>query len=81
MTAVYDGLGNFEGYQPRTCGEHRTVGDYRAWCHDHRCWCYPEEPCEGCQRHLSDEELIALLIRVRDGELTVDEAVRKILEP
>lgn len=22
----------FVGWQPRECGEHRTVGDYRAWC-------------------------------------------------
>jgi hypothetical protein len=67
VTAVYDeNLGNFVGHQPRTCGEHRTVGPHRAWCFD---------------GHLTDEELIALLIQVRDGDLTVEEAVRKILEP
>jgi hypothetical protein len=81
VTAVYDELGNFQGRQPRSCGEHRTVGPHRAWCFGDREWCYPDEPCRGCQRHLTDEELIALLIRVRDGELTVEDAVRKILEP
>lgn len=25
--------------------EHRTVGDYRAWCHDCGEWCYPSAPC------------------------------------
>jgi hypothetical protein len=81
MTALFDAEGNFEGFEPRACGEHRTVGPHRAWCFTDRCWCYPDDLCPGCQRHLTDEELIALLIQVRDGELTVDEAVRKILEP
>lgn len=39
---------NFEGHAHRTCGEHRTVGPHRAWCFDHREWCYPDEPCAGC---------------------------------
>ena len=38
----------FEGYSPRECGEHRTVGTHRAWCHECAEWCYPELPCKGC---------------------------------
>ena len=40
---------NFEGYSPRECGEHRTVGTHRAWCHECAEWCYPELPCKGCE--------------------------------
>ena len=41
----------FGGYQPRECGEHRTVGPHRAWCHDCGEWCYPdaEMACKGCR--------------------------------
>jgi hypothetical protein len=45
---VYDGYDSFLGFAPRTCGEHRTVGAYRAWCHDCSMWCYPASPCLGC---------------------------------
>jgi hypothetical protein len=40
----------FVGYEPRECGEHRTVGDHRAWCFDCSEWCYPggEDACSGC---------------------------------
>lgn len=41
---------NFEGLTPRECGEHRTVGPHRAWCHDCGEWCYPTEPCTLCCR-------------------------------
>ena len=40
---------NFEGHQPRECGEHRTVGPHRAWCHDCQEWCYPDGPCVRCE--------------------------------
>lgn len=40
---------NFEGHDPRECGEHRTVGPHRAWCYDCREWCYPDSPCKGCE--------------------------------
>lgn len=48
-TALRDEWGYFIGWEPRTCGEHRTVGD-RAWCYDCREWCYPkvELRCAGC---------------------------------
>jgi uncharacterized C2H2 Zn-finger protein len=39
---------NFEGLTDRECGEHRTTGP-RAWCHDCTEWCYPEQPCRGCE--------------------------------
>lgn len=40
---------NFEGHENRECGEHRTVGAHRAWCHDDGEWCYPSIPCRGCE--------------------------------
>lgn len=48
MSADYSSDGNFHGHSPRDCGEHRTVGSHRAWCHDCREWCYPDEPCVRC---------------------------------
>lgn len=39
---------DFEGHDDRRCGEHRTVGSHRAWCHDCGEWCYPESACPGC---------------------------------
>lgn len=42
----------FVGWSPRECGEHRTVGDYRAWCYDCTEWCYSREiemACKGCE--------------------------------
>jgi len=38
----------FYGHPKRECGEHRTVGSHRAWCHDCGEWCYPDIPCRGC---------------------------------
>lgn len=38
----------FEGHPDRECGEHRTTGQ-RAWCYGCSEWCYPEEPCKGCE--------------------------------
>lgn len=42
---------NFEGHEPRECGEHRTVGPHRAWCFECQEWCYPrvEAGCKGCR--------------------------------
>ena len=42
---------NFDGHQPRECGEHRTVGSHRAWCYACTEWCYPRiaAACRGCQ--------------------------------
>lgn len=46
---VFEGLGRyFVGFAPRRCFEHRTVGSHRAWCHECRTWCYPDDPCNGC---------------------------------
>lgn len=39
---------NFAGLAGRQCREHRTVGPHRAWCFDCSEWCYPQEPCRGC---------------------------------
>ena len=46
---IRDERGNFEGFEPRDCREHRTVGTHRAWCHDDGEWCYPSSPCRGCE--------------------------------
>jgi hypothetical protein len=43
---------NFVGWLGRDCGEHRTVGDYRAWCHACSEWCYSNDldaACHGCR--------------------------------
>jgi hypothetical protein len=57
----------FVGFQPRECGEHRTVGDYRAWCFDCGEWCYPNAPCVRCEvvtlRESDDEPLTNWLAR------------------
>lgn len=45
---VFDSNGRFFGHEPRECGEHRTVGSHRAWCHSCSEWCYPTIPCNGC---------------------------------
>lgn len=39
----------WHGEEHRECGEHRTVGAHRAWCHDDGEWCYPAIPCRGCE--------------------------------
>ena len=41
----------FEGYEPRECGEHRTVGTHRAWCFECNEWCYSggDGACKGCR--------------------------------
>jgi hypothetical protein len=44
-----DGTGGFVGQAPCECGEHRTVGEHRAWCHEDTEWCYPSMPCRGCE--------------------------------
>lgn len=41
--------GYFVGFEPRDCGDHRTVGPHRAWCYDCSTWCYPRSPCPGCE--------------------------------
>jgi hypothetical protein len=38
----------FDGHAGRECGEHRTTGA-RAWCSACSEWCYPEQPCKGCE--------------------------------
>lgn len=55
---IFDGEdGAFYGWEPRDCGEHRTVGPHRAWCFDCAEWCYPYEgmACEGCMAHIEAE--------------------------
>lgn len=57
---------NFTGHPSRECGEHRTVGAHRAWCHDCSEWCYPGTPCRGCEMPQLREQ-IATLTAERDG--------------
>lgn len=50
MSEIRDDSTNaFLGFAPRSCGEHRTVGAHRAWCHECGEWCYPRVPCRGCE--------------------------------
>jgi len=48
-TPIYDDMGYFQGFEQRECGDHRTVGAHRAWCHDCTEWCYPDYPCVRCE--------------------------------
>lgn len=41
---IRDDKGYYHG-KVGTDSEHRTVGDYRAWCYDCGEWCYPSAPC------------------------------------
>lgn len=65
---IRDSRGNFEGFTGRECGDHRTVGDYRAWCHDCTEWCYPNIPCLGCERPqlLAEVDRLSALLADRD---------------
>lgn len=63
---------NFEGYEPRYCREHRTVGPVRAWCHDCNMWCYSggvfDGGCAGCvNRAMNDlpKEYVYRVTRTR----------------
>lgn len=49
MKELRDDRGHFLGFEPRECGEHRTVGTHRAWCYDCGEWCYPSSPCVRCE--------------------------------
>lgn len=44
-----DSGGNFLGFADRDCGEHRTVGEHRAWCFDCHEWCSATSPCVRCE--------------------------------
>lgn len=64
---------NFEGHEPRGCGEHRTAGAHRAWCYDCSEWCYPDSEtdllvagrCNGCRVHWLEDRLIAVIELVK----------------
>lgn len=43
-------MAQFRGLPSRSCGDHRTTGEVRAWCLDDSEWCYPAAPCAGCAR-------------------------------
>ena len=43
-----DAEADFEGHPDRECGLHRTTGG-RAWCFTCSEWCYPSQPCAGCE--------------------------------
>lgn len=51
----------FEGHEPRECGEHRTAGPHRAWCHGCTEWCYPDDDgaCKGCRIPMLERRLQA----------------------
>lgn len=49
VTDYDDSKPNFEGHANSECGEHRSVGWYRAWCYNDTEWCYPNAPCRGCE--------------------------------
>jgi hypothetical protein len=53
----------FGGHFPRECGEHRTAGPHRAWCHDCGEWCYPDDEmaCKGCRIPVLEARAAALV--------------------
>ena len=57
---VWDKEGNFLGWEPRECHEHRTVGEHRAWCYDCAEWCSSGCPCVRCERGILLRELVRL---------------------
>jgi hypothetical protein len=59
--------GGFAGFEARDCGEHRTVGPHRAWCHDCNEWCYPDAPCVRCHGVSPVLRLLAAVYKHRDG--------------
>lgn len=70
-------VANFEGHQPRACGGHRTVGPHRAWCFDCAEWCYPGDPCHGCQRTapLPTRDEVLKVAEAASGQQAGDEFV------
>ena len=46
---------DYEGHEDRSCGDHRTTGR-RAWCFECHEWCYPANPCRGCELPTLREE-------------------------
>lgn len=68
---------DFEGHEPRDCGEHRTVGPHRAWCYECIEWCYPrlDAACTRCELPTLRERLAqseAAIARVRVAIVGVD---------
>lgn len=39
----------FEGLVERDCGDHRGLGETRAWCVLCHEYCYEDNPCRGCE--------------------------------
>lgn len=74
---VFDAEGNFQGHESSPCGEHRTVGEHRAWCHACTEWCYPTMPCLGCGH--ADELTAAVPLLLERSDL-LDEAVELLRE-
>ena len=64
-------MADFQGHADRECGEHRTTGG-RAWCHVCSTWCYPEQPCPGCE---------VPMLRARIAELQELKAALDALKP
>lgn len=58
---------NFEGFADRECGEHRTVGSHRAWCHACSEWCYPDSPCKGCELPILRAKIESLTDDLREA--------------
>lgn len=78
-----DGKLLFHGFEPRECGDHRTVGSYRAWCYDCTEWCYPAAPCRGCEvRALRDAlaEAVKVIDSLADQQAMPDDFYVEPLE-
>lgn len=91
MVPCFTPEGHFIGHDPRVCGEHRTVGNHRAWCLDCQEWCYPSSPCLRCSPEVvametdapppSDPAAMVRAIRdILDADLPDDVAVLRAIE-
>lgn len=69
-------MSGWEGSQPRSCGEHRTLGG-RAWCFDCREYCCPGDMgCQGCL--LGGRELEDVLAELSAAEAKLDAIHRTV---
>jgi hypothetical protein len=66
---------DWHGVVDSECGEHRTTG-LRAWCYACTTWCYPEDPCPGCDHPRLLTE-IARLGRVREAATVLVEMIER----
>lgn len=67
----------WEGIEGRDCGDHRTVGEHRAWCYDCGEWCYSGVArCRGC----AAPTVRSLLAAARKHASALNEVLERLTE-